>query len=221
MIHDSELADLCLEFPAIGALPEALREEVRQNGLVLQAEAGQRLFEPGDPCDGFTAVLSGRLRILRRNGGGRALMLYDVGPGQVCVLSIACLLGDAPLPAGGVALSTLKAVRIPRETFIRLVEQGDFRSYLFRVAAVRQQEMVEMLTDAVFCTVERRLARLLLSREQPLLTTHQELAECLGTAREVVSRTLKEMEGRQLVRLQRGEINVVDRQGLAAIVDQM
>ncbi|MEP0848544.1 MAG: Crp/Fnr family transcriptional regulator [Phycisphaerae bacterium] len=219
MITNSELAEVLALYPVVRSLSDEQRSALQSAALPLRAPAGDILARPGDTVDELLLLTAGKLKVIKQNGGGRALVLYTVGPGETCVLSLGSILANAPFPARVDATAPVSAVRVPSAlVFALLEESAAMRRYVFNVSAARQLHLIDLLGDAVFYTVERRLARLLLSREQPVLATHQELAEALGTAREVISRTLKELETRHVLRLQRGEITVLNPDALHAIV---
>lgn len=219
MLTNSELAEVLALYPVVRSLSDEQRSALQNAASPLRAPAGDILAHPGNTVDELLLLTAGKLKVVKQNGGGRALMLYTVSPGETCVLSLGSVLADAAFPARVEATASVSAVRVPSGLFLALLEESAaLRRYVFHITAARQLHLIDLLADAVFYTVERRLARLLLSREQPVLATHQELAEALGTAREVISRTLKELETRHVLRLQRGEITVLNPNALHAIV---
>jgi CRP/FNR family transcriptional regulator len=104
------------------------------------------------------------------------------------------------------------------EDFQRLVERShEARNYLFSQFASRLTDVMLLIEEVVFRRMDERLAERLaaMSEYTPLIEkTHEELAAELGTAREVVSRTLKEFERAGFVQLSRGAVAVIDRKGL-------
>jgi CRP/FNR family transcriptional regulator len=74
-----------------------------------------------------------------------------------------------------------------------------------------------LLEDVAFGQLDQRLAALLLDRGNTIYTTHQALADELGSVREVVSRRLKDFEGRSWVQLARGRIRIIDRPALQQV----
>ena len=74
-------------YPALAALPAALRDEVlTRQTMWLEVPPGTTLFEEQSPCQGFPMVLSGEVRVARGSAQGRSLELYRVGPGELCVV---------------------------------------------------------------------------------------------------------------------------------------
>lgn len=79
---------------------------------------------------------------------------------------------------------------------------------------------MQLVEEVAFSRLDQRLARLLLSRELDVLhTTHQQLAEQLGSVREIVSRLLKGMAAQGLVSLGREQITLLNRPGLAKLAN--
>ena len=139
----------------------------------------------------FPMVLSGRVRIARRLADGRELVLYDVGPGESCVLSTGCLLGNASYSAHGDCETDVELALLPRELFDRLVaEHPPFRIAVFNLFGERLVRLVELAEAVGFQRVEQRLAAALLGAGPELRTSHEKLAQRLGASRETVSRAL-------------------------------
>jgi CRP/FNR family transcriptional regulator len=84
-------------------------------------------------------------------------------------------------------------------------------------AELRVIELLQLIDAVAFQKLDQRLARLLLKRPPTLETSHQQLADELGTVREMVTRTLSSFAERELIRLQRGTIHIVDRSGLELV----
>jgi CRP/FNR family transcriptional regulator len=113
------------------------------------------------------------------------------------------------------------APAIPADRFQRAVQASSaFRSFVFATFGDHPGSLITLVEEVAFGRVDARLARHLLDHADDgdsLLDTHQALAAELGTAREVVSRQLKGFEQRNLVRLQRGSITLLDRKRLGAL----
>jgi CRP/FNR family transcriptional regulator len=98
-----------------------------------------------------------------------------------------------------------------------LAESEPFRAFVFHFFAERIANLMALLERVAFGQLDQRLADLLARRGPVIQTTHQMLADKLGSVREVVSRILKDFESQSLVQLQRGRIRVIDQQALAQI----
>jgi CRP/FNR family transcriptional regulator len=211
---------LLAAYPSLADLHAPLQRQVFEQLTVLRLAAGSPLFRDGDACGGFPMVISGRVRISRVLPDGRELVLYDVGPGESCVLSTSCLLGNARYNAHGACETEVELALLPRPLFDRLVaEHPPFRTAMFNLFGARLVRLVELAEAVGFRRVEQRLAAALLGAGAELRTSHEKLAQRLGASRETVSRALKTFEGQGWVRLGRGVIGIVRPQALRAVAD--
>jgi CRP/FNR family transcriptional regulator, anaerobic regulatory protein len=217
MITPNDFDQLAAAYPVFSELDLAVRKNILQAGHCQKASSGSILFDLDYPCREFLLVLQGVIRISRPSQE-RELLLYRVLPGGTCIVSVSCLLGGSNYPVRGVVEKALSGLTIPRSLFHQIIHSSDpFRKFIFRFFAERVTVLMELVQDLAFTRVDQRLARLLLSGGDQVLCTHQELADDLGTAREVISRYLKEFEARGIVRLARGQIVLLDRQALDSI----
>jgi CRP/FNR family transcriptional regulator len=212
-----EFNQLTQVYPALLDVPPGLRTSLQLEAKLIQAQADTILFDLGEECLNFVMVLSGSIRV-SHPGSRRELLLYHVLPGDSCMMTVSCILGETPYQARGVVERELLAYSLPARLFLELVLQSDtFRLSVFRMFGQRILHLVELVQEVAFDRLDQRLARLLLARSEQLRCTHQDLADDLGTAREVISRYLKEFDTAGLVRLRRGEIHILDRQSLEDI----
>ncbi len=184
--------------------------------------AGAVLFHPGEAVKGYVLVLEGTVSVHLVGPTGRGIVLYRVAAGQSCVQSTLGLLGgDAAYSAEAVADTPCRLVILPGGVFLDLLDtSAGFRAVVFAAFAARMQEMMRLTERMTFGRVSERLARLLLDEAGPdgtLRATQDDIAQTLGTAREVVARNLAAMEGAGLVRRGRGRVSVTDRAGLGRI----
>ncbi len=107
---------------------------------------------------------------------------------------------------------------IPRATFEELIARSAvFRDFVFAGYAARITELFLVINEIAFSRIDIRLARKLCDLAGPepqLAATHQQLATELGTAREVVSRQLKEFQRRGWIETSRGRIALADRSAI-------
>ncbi|HET9653041.1 MAG TPA: Crp/Fnr family transcriptional regulator [Usitatibacter sp.] len=212
MSADRSLAE---RYPALASMPAELREELERSLRWATVPAGTVLFEDRRTCEGFPMVLAGVVRVTKAASNGRELALYRVSPGDSCVISTGCLLGRAPYSARGVAETDVTLALLPAAMFDRLVERHEpFRRYVFSLFSERLAGLMQLVEEVAFRKLDARLAALLLSRPSPIRTTHQALADELGSVREIVSRLLRGFEEEGLVRLSREQVEVLDRTAL-------
>lgn len=201
-------------FPEIkGPLQKALEAA----GESRRVTEGSVLYEEGFPCPWVPFVLTGVIRVFKLGESGREITLYRVEGGQVCVLSSTCVMpGDGiPLPAVAVAESDVHLLAVPAHVFRKLqMEHPELQAFVSQALAMRLAEMMMVIDEVAFGRVDMRLANRLaaVAQDEPdatVETTHAQLAVELGSAREVISRILKDFERKGMVRLGRGKIEVI------------
>ena len=208
-------------FEGLGGLPSDLRAALVAGSSVVRVPAGTEVFAPGQSADNLLLLLDGTVRVRQLSDTGREVFLYRVHAGESCVLTTACMLAHEEYSADGVAETDVTAVAIPRATFDDLVARSpEFRTFVFRAYARRISDLFGLIDDIVFQRMDVRLAARLLELADDgdtVKATHQALAAELGTAREVVSRTLGEFQRRGWIAQARGEVRLLDRAGLGRL----
>ena len=183
----------------------------------IQVPAGTELFSENAPCRGFPLVLEGEVKVSRHSGDGRSLELYRVVPGELCLVSSACLFRSQPLSASGVATRPSTLLLIPPPVFNQWLEAPAFRNEVLGLFAERMADLTGLIDAVAFRKLDQRLAAALLGRGQDIGITHQQLADELGTVREIVSRLLSRFERAGWVSLGRERIDVLDSAALRAL----
>ncbi len=218
---DSATAErLAQHYPMLAALDPAERQDVlAHEALHLQVPAGTVLFEQGAPCRGFPLLLAGLVRVARGSPGGRSIELYRVLPGELCVVSTSCLFGHVPVTAHGQAIEPTDLVLLSPAGFERWIAHAGFRRFVFGVFADRLADLMQLAEAVAFQRLDQRLAAALLGHGRERRTTHQALADELGTVREIVTRLLKRFERAGWVALGRERIEVLDGAALRALAE--
>jgi CRP/FNR family transcriptional regulator len=205
-------------FPVFRDVPAALVERVLAEASLARMPAGSVLFDARQPCRGFPLVLEGAVRVAKSTSGGREILLYRVEPGQGCILSGGCLLGNADYSARAVAETDVTLLSIPPALFQELMLACEpFRRFVFGMYGERLAEVMELVEEVAFRRLDVRLAQILVQRGPVIEATHQKLADELGSVREIVSRLLRSFEGRGWVRLERERITLLEPAALAGL----
>ena len=210
-------------FPALENLEPKTARQLAQASQSVSLPANQHVFHAGDICQNFLLVLDGIVRVQMMSESGREIVLYRVAPGQTCVLTTACLLGHDTYSAEGVSETAVKAIAIPAPAFHQLMDASAvLRDFVFQSYSGRLASLMMLVEEVAFGRIDIRLARFLCERANAhgvLDTTHQKLAVELGSAREVISRQLKDFERRGLVRLSRGQVSITDSAQLKTLAE--
>jgi CRP/FNR family transcriptional regulator, anaerobic regulatory protein len=217
----NHLDELFAAYPVLSTLPSLLRETISMNAQRVDAPSGTLFFDVDAPCSLFLLVTQGSVRVFRPVNE-REIYLYSVRRGQSCILTVSCLLGNSLYPARGIAEDDVIGYVIPRSVFIELLDRSaDFRHLIFNLFSERITNLMTLIEEISCRRLDQRLAGLLAEGPASLETTHRQLADELGSVREVISRILKQFEKRGWVRLARGSIQIVDRPALAAFSDPL
>ena len=216
MITEASVQKLAIIYPVLRQLPVPLIRNIQETSHELTPQAGQVLFDMGDDCDYMPLLKTGSIRVVKPFQAGWEMLLYRVSPGQVCILTATCILSTWRHLARGIADQDLEAVYIPRDCLYRLIEgSSDFRRFVFSNYSISLFSMLNCVEVVLTQSIEQRLAKLLLDKRTEVIgVTHQGLADEMGTAREVVSRILKDFEEKGMVKLKRGMIFIQDREAL-------
>jgi len=194
-------------------LSDSLKRNTLKSVQVMHFPPGQILFRAGEHCQGLPLVIKGGVKVQMTGASGHSIVLYRMTADDICTLSIGCLMTGRGYRAEAVVEEETEAAMIPRPLFDQLMEEsGDFRLAIMESYGRRLDDLMLLVEEVAFHRMDERLEEWLLARGQQghktLTITHQELGVELGTAREVISRLLKELERKDLVRLARGRIEL-------------
>jgi CRP/FNR family transcriptional regulator len=194
---------------------EKLVTDFQKQAVVQSFTKGTFLSMEGDACQYFPIVKSGLIRVYKLGPKGQEMTLYRIEPGQSCILTISCLLSNHNFPALAVVEEDCEVVLI-QEKILRewLSKYNQWNQYIFDYLSQVLMNVLKILENISFKRTDTRIIEYLLSAVinlgYEIKTTHQKLALDIGTAREVVSRSLKNLEKQNMIELQRGKIIVKD-----------
>jgi CRP-like cAMP-binding protein len=178
------------------------------------------LFCEGESCEGIYIIAQGSVKIFKTSGSGREIMLgIEAAPSSVAEVP---LFDDGGYPATVNAVGEVLAYLIRKQDFRQVCRQNpELPLKVLSVMGTRLRNLVRIVESVTFGSVRQRLAQALLgfgreaaSGRFPLPVTQEELALRLGTVREVISRNLGRFQAEGLLRLDRKQVEILDREGL-------
>ena len=192
--------------------------------------AGQILFSEGDPCSGLLIIASGKVRIFKTSVSGREQVLAVNTPGEsVAELPV---FDGGTFPASAVATEDTEMAFISRHDFHSFcMEHPEVALKVLQVVGARLRRLVGIIEELSFTTIRQRLIAMLVKLAQSegrktaqgiafqLPATHQELANQLGTVRELISRNLMRLQAEGLLDVDARQIVVKDLKGLSALLE--
>lgn len=192
-----------------------LKEQLVEIGQTMRIPANTLILDEGSYVKTIPIVLSGLLRVLRRDDM-REIMLYYVNPLESCIMSISSCFKNEKSLVKAITEEDTELLLIPA----RLMNDWQhrypsFNQFIVDLYRKRFEDMIEAFDAVAFQRMDERLLSYLRNKAQVLRTqelqiTHQALANELGTAREVISRFLKILENQGKVILSRGKIKIID-----------
>ncbi|MFK5983863.1 MAG: Crp/Fnr family transcriptional regulator [Pseudomonadota bacterium] len=205
-------------FPLLKNATNNRGEHITQFAKQIVLSADTTIFHQGEQCQNYMLVISGSIKVFTRSENGKAIVLYHITNGHSCVLTTSCLLSTDTYPAEGITETDVVALAIPAAIFNEFVDQSaGFRQLVFNTYGNKISRLIALVNKISFSRLDLRIAHFLLENSSintPLITTHQSLANELGSAREVISRQLKEFENKGWVKLSRGKIEIINHDAL-------
>ncbi|WP_212003923.1 Crp/Fnr family transcriptional regulator [Chitinophaga sp. HK235] len=196
-------------------LDSELKQHLSDIGAIKEVPAGMVLMQQGQPIRYTVLVLEGRLKLYREGEDIGEFFMYYLEPGDACAISMVCVASGKASEVMAKAVDDSVVLMIP----VRYMEalMRDYKSwYQFVIESYRRrfEEVLNVLDSTVFKNMDERLLSYIRAQADKLGThelklTHQEIATDLNSSREVVSRLLKKMEQKGIVRLNRNYIEVL------------
>ena len=193
-----------------------LLDRLLEKGQFLTFESGKTLMEPGQFIKAVPLVLEGSIKIMRVDEDGKELFLYYLEPGETCALSLTCCSASKPSEIKAVIEEKATLLFIPIQVHEQLTDEfKQWKDFVSTTYQHRFQEMLTVLDAVAFKRMDERLMNYIVTKMKQLKTnelhtTHQEVANELGTAREVISRLLKQLEKKKWIELGRNVIYIRD-----------
>ncbi len=212
------------KFDGTRALSPDLRQLLLDSSKIVKFDKGELIFSPDKPSNYLLFLLSGRVRVQQVNENGREIVLFRAEAGQSCVMTTAGLLSEQDSFADGIAENAVEAAALPRSTFDHLMgASAEFRNFVLAAYNKRIRDLFAVVDEVAFGRIDIRLASRILrlaDKSGQVSVTHQDLANELGTAREVISRQLHEFQRRGIILQSRGKIEIQNEEALMALVQE-
>ncbi|MEO7344382.1 MAG: Crp/Fnr family transcriptional regulator [Methylotenera sp.] len=209
------------QFPELNHLDQNARAILAKYARIVEAPVGTIGYREGDTCGVYVMRLAGRSRVYKMSASGREILLYRVSAGETCVITTTCLLGNSDYPASTIVEEAIRDVIIPAAAFNQMmIDSAIFRKFVMTNYGALISDLIVLLDEVAFHSLDARLAKVLLDANSTQVTrTHQQIADELGTAREVVSRQLKRLELKGSVSLGRGQVDIINRSVLEKLAN--
>lgn len=193
------------------------------NASIIEYQSGQLIHHGKNDCVGILIIVSGKLRTYMISNEGKEITLFYLQPHNVCVLSAACVLDSIDFEVLVEAKTTCQIIQISSAAFLQLSKQNIYiELFSYKLATERFSDVMWAMQQLLFMSFDQRLAAYLIEASDrtnslDIKITHEQIAQDLNSAREVVSRMLKHFAKEGYVHLSRGKIHLINKQALASL----
>ncbi|WP_051280752.1 Crp/Fnr family transcriptional regulator [Anaerovorax odorimutans] len=207
-------------FPFWKDLTEAEKDEFARNTNLRNYEKGEHIHGGGQNCTGLIGIKRGRLRVYLLSEEGKEVTLFRLLQGDTCILSASCIVKNISFEIQVEAESQMELLIVNPSVYDKIAKENTAASsFMNELISMRFSEAMWIMEQILFMKLDRRLAIFLieqssLEESDIIKLTHQEIADHLGSAREVISRMLKYFSGEGMISVSRRGIKLLDREKL-------
>ncbi|MDU1414282.1 MAG: Crp/Fnr family transcriptional regulator [Clostridium sp.] len=205
------LEKLYMIYPLLGKIDKENHGIISRKIVFRSLLIDEYLSTYGEGCKGFLFVISGKIKIQRLNEEGEETNLYDIGKGELCHEALSCYFEKKSLNVVGKAIENSEIGVVPFDVVDKfLLKDTEFFKYIYKDLHDKFNLIIDVKEELKHEPVKKRLIKLLMKSSSNIIyTTHSELAFELDSAREVVSRKLKELEKEGYINLSRGKVTII------------
>lgn len=201
-------------------LTKEQQERVGRDSREVHYPAGSLIYSPTRECLGTVFILKGVIRAYLLSDEGKEVTIYRIREGDTCVLTASCALSAITFDVEIEAETDCEVLLIPAPVFSVLAADNIYvENFAYKIATERFSSVVEALQQIMFMSLTQRIAAFLIDesaqrKNDSICMTHEEIAKAIGSAREAVSRTLKQMVKKGDISLFRGGIKIENKSSL-------
>ena len=192
-----------------------LMEVIEKEAVKRSFRAGDVIMRTGQYIKSTALVLEGQIKIYRENQDGGEFLMYYLGPGQACAVSMICAIQSQTSEIMAIAEEDTEVLMIPVQMMDDLMNKyKSWYQFVIQTYRGRFDELLSVVDNIAFHNMDERLEFYLKrhadkSGKKIMEVSHQQIADDLNSSREVISRLLKKMEQRNLVKLHRNMIELI------------
>ena len=188
--------------------------EIKQHSRPKTVPRDAVLISSGDDIVFIPIVLKGALRVMRQNKDGLEVFLYHLYPGQSCAMLLNCCQGRRTSNIKAIAEEDTDILLIPSPMVEDWFRYPEWKAYISYSNTSRFAELMEVIDLIAFSNMDKQVLHYLQERAKAsgttaLFVTHQQIADELHTHREAISRLLRSMEEKNILKLGRNSIEIL------------
>ena len=201
------------EYQFFKSLEPHAMQKVQEDAKKISASVGTFLYYQGDINEGILFLERGAVKVFLHSDeiGKGEITLYYITPGEQCLVNTLSTISQTPTSATAIVDESIEGWIVPTKTMQWLVENSPaYREFKVAFCAERLGQIFQLVEELRFKRMDQRLLNwLYVQGRDTIHTTHEQIANILGTSREVISRILKNLEKEGVVSLRRGSIKLM------------
>ena len=213
-------------YPFWEKLTRLQKDVLMANSRLVPYKKNSFIYEGEKECLGLLAIKKGSVRIYINSEEGKEITLYRLYAGDVEVLSAYCVISEITFDVNISAEEDCEVLITNAYTFGKILKENiHLENFTHRLANERFSDVMWVFQQILFMSVEKRIAIFLLdevnaNNTDTVSITHEQIAKYIGSAREVVTRTLKQFANEDMISINRGKIKVIDKKKIKNIALQ-
>jgi len=192
-----------------------LVETIDKNSMERIFHAGEVIMRTGQFIKSTVLILKGRIKIYRESEDGGEFLMYYLGPGEACAISMICAMQSRESEIMAKAIEETEVLMIPIQLMDEMMNKyKSWYQFVIQTYRSRFDELLSVVDNVAFKNMDDRLEFYLKryideTGNKIIEISHQDIANDLNSSREVISRLLKKMEQLGKVKLNRNSIELV------------
>lgn len=192
-------------------LTQKEKEYLLENSKYIELPKNVTLFYQGDICNEILILKEGTVALMIYGAINELIPLYEIQKGEQCIINTSSTLSNTTTIATAQTKTDIKGWLIPSNIVKELmIKSPSYQEYIFSLFSIKFSALTTLIEDIKFKKLDTRILEFLKIKNEKIISiTHEELANDLGTSRVVISRVLKDLENKNLIKLHRKKIELL------------
>ncbi len=193
-------------------LKEEDKKYLFDNSKYIELPKNFTLFYQGDICNDILLLKEGTVQLMMYGSINELIPLYEIQKGEQCIINTSSTLSNTTTIATAQTKTAIKGWLIPSNIIKELmIKSPTYQEYIFSLFSIKFSALTTLIEDIKFKKLDTRILESLKMKNEKIISiTHEELANDLGTSRVVISRVLKDLENKNLIKLHRKKIELIN-----------
>lgn len=192
-------------------LKEEDKKYLFENSKYIELPKDFILFYQGDICNDILLLKEGTVQLIMYGAIDEMILLYEIQKGEQCIINTSSTLSNTKTIATAQTKTDIKGWLIPSKIIKELmIKSPTYQEYIFSLFSIKFSSLTTLIEDIKFKKLDTRILEFLKMKNKKIIQiTHEELANDLGTSRVVISRILKDLEHKNIIKLHRKKIELL------------